>query len=162
MRSKPGASSCRPRARVADGRAQALVSAGSTGAALAAALLHVKRLRGVYRPALAVAACPCRAGPCCCSTCGATLEVRPEQLVQFAFMGAAFSSAVLGVGRPRVGLLSVGEEPGKGTAGRGGRARALAALSGAPFEFAGNVEGGDIPGARSTWSSPTASPATSR
>ena len=145
VRSKAGASVVLAARAVADGRAEALVSAGSTGAALAAGLLHVRRLRGVHRPALAVLV-PIPGRPVLLLDCGATLEVRPEQLVQFAFMGAAFSSAVLGVPKPRVGLLSVGEEPEKGTEPVVAAHERLAELASAPFEFAGNVEGGDIPG----------------
>jgi glycerol-3-phosphate acyltransferase PlsX len=144
VRAKPSASIVLAARAVADGRAQALVSAGSTGAALAAGLLHVRRLRGVHRPALAVLV-PIPGRPVLLLDCGATLEVRPDQLVQFAFMGAAFSSGVLGVGRPRVGLLSIGEEPEKGTEEVVTAHQRLAELAAPPFDFAGNVEGGDIP-----------------
>jgi phosphate acyltransferase len=144
VRAKPEASVVLAARAVADGRAQALVSAGSTGAALAAGLLHVRRLRGVHRPALAVLV-PVPGRPVLLLDCGATLEVRPDQLVQFAFMGAAFSSGVLGVERPRVGLLSVGEEPEKGSEQVVAAHERLRGLASAPFEFAGNVEGSDIP-----------------
>jgi glycerol-3-phosphate acyltransferase PlsX len=129
---------------VAEGQAQALVSAGSTGAALAAGLLHVRRMRGVHRPALAVLV-PVPGRPVLLLDAGATLDVRAEQLVQFAFMGAAFSTAVLGVKRPAVGLLSVGEEPEKGTEHVVAAHGRLAELESPPFDFAGNVEGNDIP-----------------
>ncbi len=144
VRAKTGASVVLAARAVADGRADALVSAGSTGAALAAGLLHVRRMRGVHRPALAVLV-PIPGRPVLLLDCGATLEVRPDQLVQFAFMGAAFSSGVLGVSRPRVGLLSVGEEPEKGTEQVVAAHERLASIGSAPFEFAGNVEGADIP-----------------
>jgi glycerol-3-phosphate acyltransferase PlsX len=147
VRSKPDASIVRAARAVGEGRARALVSAGSTGAALAAGLLNVKRLRGVLRPALAVLV-PVPGRPVLMLDAGATLEVRAEQLVQFAFMGAAFSAAVLGTERPRVGLLSVGEEPEKGTPQVVAAHERLAVLAQPPFEFAGNVEGGDIPGAQ--------------
>jgi glycerol-3-phosphate acyltransferase PlsX len=75
---------------------------------------------------------------------GANVEVRPEHLVQFAFMGAAFSESVLGVPRPRVGLLSVGEEAAKGTPNVVAAHERLGALGDTPFEFAGNVEGFDL------------------
>jgi glycerol-3-phosphate acyltransferase PlsX len=77
---------------------------------------------------------------------GATVEVRTEQLVQFAFMGAALSQTALGVDRPRLGLLSIGEEAGKGTAEVVAANERLRAVTGAPFEFAGNVEGFDLAG----------------
>jgi glycerol-3-phosphate acyltransferase PlsX len=145
VRAKPEASIVQAAAAVADGRAQALVSAGSTGASLAASLLQVKRLRGVYRPALAVLL-PVPGKPTLLLDAGANVEVRPEHLVQFAFMGAAFSERVLGVERPRVGLLSVGAEPGKGTPGvvaAHERLRGLAGVDSA-FDFVGNVEGGGV------------------
>ena len=139
-RSKTNASIVQAARSLADGRTQALVTAGSTGAALAASLIHVKRLPGVYRPALAVLV-PVPGHPVLLLDVGANVEVRPEHLVQFAFMGAAFSESVLGVKRPRVGLLSVGEEASKGTADVLAAHERLAALPDPPFEWAGNVEG---------------------
>jgi glycerol-3-phosphate acyltransferase PlsX len=75
---------------------------------------------------------------------GATVEVRAEQLVQFAFMGAAFMRGVMGVEQPRVGLLNVGEEPEKGTPGAAEAHALLRGLQAPPFEFTGNVEGGGL------------------
>ena len=75
---------------------------------------------------------------------GATVEVRPEQLVQFAFLGAAFMERVVGVERPRVGLLNVGEEPSKGTPGVAEAHSRLSSARAPPFEFVGNVEGGAL------------------
>ena len=100
---------------VADGRADALVSGGSTGAALAAGLLNVKRAQGIYRPALAIPLPVPGRQPVTLLDVGANAEVRPEHLVQFAFMGAALASTVLGIQRPRVALLSNGTEAIKGT-----------------------------------------------
>ena len=140
VRAKPDASIVQAADAVAAGRADALVSAGSTGATLAAGLLRIKRLGGVHRPGLAVLL-PVPGRPTLLLDVGATVEVRPEQLVQFAFMGAAFMEGVMGVRRPRVGLLNVGEEPGKGTPAAAEAHARLAALTGTPFEFAGNVEG---------------------
>jgi glycerol-3-phosphate acyltransferase PlsX len=99
---------------VADGQAEALVSGGSTGAALAAGLLNVKRAQGIYRPALAIPI-PVPGRPVTLLDVGANAEVRPEHLVQFAFMGAALATTILGVARPKVALLSNGEESIKGT-----------------------------------------------
>jgi phosphate acyltransferase len=101
---------------VADGRADALVSGGSTGAALAAGLLNIRRSQGIYRPALAIPL-PVPGGrpPVTLLDVGANAEVRPEHLVQFAFMGAALATTVLGLQRPRVALLSNGTEAIKGT-----------------------------------------------
>src|SRR4051812_41949897 len=142
VRSKRDASIVQAAAAVGDGRADALVSAGSTGPTLAAAMLAVKRIKGVYRPALAVLM-PIPGGPVLLLDAGASVEVRPEHLVQFAYMGAGFMEAVVGIERPSVGLLSVGEESGKGTPGvltAHDRISEAGALN-----FAGNVEGFDIP-----------------
>jgi glycerol-3-phosphate acyltransferase PlsX len=140
VRAQPDASIVQAARAVADGRADALLSAGPTGAALAAATLHMKRLPGVYRPAVA-AVLPAPAGQVVLLDVGANVEVRPEHLVQFAHMGAAFMERVLGVERPRVGLLSVGEEPEKGTP------HVVAAheqLTGSSLNFIGNVEGSGL------------------
>jgi glycerol-3-phosphate acyltransferase PlsX len=99
---------------VADGQADALVSAGATGAALAAGLFNIKRDRGILRPALA-AQIPVPGAPVTLVDVGANTEVRAEHLVQFAFMGSALANVVHGVANPRVALLSVGEESTRGT-----------------------------------------------
>jgi phosphate acyltransferase len=138
VRRTPDASIVQAVRAVADGRAAALVSGGSTGAALAAGLFLVKRAPGIHRPALAVLV-PVPGRPFLLLDCGANVAVRPEHLVQFAHMGAAFMEVVLGISRPRVALLSNGEEPAKGTEDV---VAAHAALAGAPgLDFAGNVEG---------------------
>jgi glycerol-3-phosphate acyltransferase PlsX len=126
---------------VAEGRADAMVSHGSTGATMAAATFGLRRLQGVQRPALAVQL-PVPGKPVFLDA-GANVEVRAQHLVQFAFLGAAFSEAVLGIARPRVGLLSVGEESGKGREEVVAAHATLSEASG--IEFAGNVEGGDLP-----------------
>jgi glycerol-3-phosphate acyltransferase PlsX len=140
VRSKPEASVVRAARDVVEGRAEAFASAGSTGATMAAATFGLRRLGGVQRPALAaVLPVPGRDF----LDVGANVEARPQHLIQFAFLGAAFSEAVLGVEKPRVGLLSVGEEPGKGREEVVAAHKALAAASG--IEFVGNVEGRDLP-----------------
>ncbi len=126
---------------VRDGEADAVVSVGSTGAALAAAVFTLGRLRGVTRPPLA-AIVPSKAGPLVFLDVGATTDATPEMLAQFALAGAAFATVRLGLPEPRVGLLSVGEEPGKGDELRKAAYDALAAL---PLHFVGNVEGRDVP-----------------
>jgi glycerol-3-phosphate acyltransferase PlsX len=138
VRSTPESSIVQAVHAVAGGRADALVSGGSTGAALAAGLFHVKRARGVHRPALAVLV-PVPGRPFLLLDCGANVEVRPEQLVQFAHMGAAFMEAVIGLERPRVALLSNGAEATKGTEDVQAAHAVLAGASG--LSFAGNVEG---------------------
>src|SRR3954471_23038176 len=139
VRSTPGASIVQAVSAVARGDADALVSGGSTGAALAASLFGFKRARGVHRPALAILV-PVPGAPFLLLDAGANVEVRPEHLVQFAHMGAAFMEVVLGVERPRVALLSNGEEPTKGVETV---VAAHAALRERPGElnFVGNVEG---------------------
>jgi glycerol-3-phosphate acyltransferase PlsX len=142
VRARKDASVVRAARDVVEGPAEAMVSHGSTGATMAAATFGLRRLRGVQRPALAVRL-PVPGKPVLFLDVGANVEVRAQHLVQFAFLGAAFSEAVLGVERPRVGLLSVGEEAGKG---REEVAAAHALLSEAGgIEFAGNVEGRDLP-----------------
>ena len=142
VRARPEASIVRAAADVATGRSEAMVSVGSTGATMAAATFGLRRLQGVQRPALAVQL-PIPGRPVLFLDVGANTVVRSSHLVQFAYLGAAFSEAVLGVEEPRVGLLSVGEESGKGTEQV---ADAHGTLSGAAgLRFVGNVEGRDIP-----------------
>ncbi len=121
--------------------ADAMVSVGSTGGALAAAVFTLGRLRGLSRPALA-AVIPARRGPLVLLDAGATAEASVALLTQHALAGAAFATVRLGIARPRVGLLTNGEEAGKGDAVR---KEAFAALSALPLDFVGNVEGGDVP-----------------
>jgi glycerol-3-phosphate acyltransferase PlsX len=144
VRSKPEASVVRAAADVAAGRSHALVSAGSTGATMTAALFAMRRLHGVRRPALAVQIVVPGAErpPLVLLDAGANVDARAGDLVQFAYLGASFSKAVLGVARPRVGLLSVGEEAKKGTAAVVDAHEALRA--GNRIAFAGNVEGRDL------------------
>src|SRR3954467_4317895 len=140
-RSRADASIVKAARAVADGDAGALVSAGPTGATLAAAVLHIKRIRGVHRPAVA-ALVPIPGGtPTLLLDAGANVDVRPEHLVQFAYMGATFMEAVHGVASPRVALLSNGEEPKKGTEDV---VAAHARLAGGSLNFVGNVEGSDV------------------
>src|SRR5208337_3372900 len=141
VRTTPEASIVQAARAVAEGRAQALVCAGATGAALAAGTLNIKRARGIYRPALAIAL-PVPDHPVTLLDVGANADARREHLVQFAFMGAALARTVLGVQRPRVGLLSNGEEATRGSAlvieaHAELRERAQSGLD--AFEFVGNV-----------------------
>lgn len=145
-RTTPEASIVQAAQAVAQGRAQALVCAGATGAALAAGTFNIKRASGIYRPALAIPL-PVPHHPVTLLDVGASAEARREHLVQFAFMGAALARVVLGVPAPRVGLLSNGEEDARGSAlvleaHAELRERAGAGMD--AFEFVGNVEGGDV------------------
>ena len=142
VRAKKEASVVLAAADVAEGRSAAMVSSGSTGATMAAATFGLRRLKGVQRPALAVQL-PVPGKPVLFLDVGANIEVRAQHLVQFAFLGAAFSAAVLGVERPRVGLLSVGEEAGKGRQEVVAANDVLSVATG--IEFVGNVEGRDLP-----------------
>src|SRR5262245_34407446 len=144
VRSTPEASVVRAAAAVADGTCSSLASAGSTGATVTAALFAIKRAQGVHRPALAVQyAVPGNDGPpLVFLDAGANTDVRPQHLIQFAFLGAAFSRAVLGVESPRVALLSVGEEQKKGRIDVVEAHEALAEADG--IRFIGNLEGRDL------------------
>lgn len=144
VRGTPDASIVLAAADVAEGRSQALASPGPTGATMTAALFALRRLHGVRRPALAVQlAVPMREGPpTLLLDVGANTDVRPADLVQFAYLGSAFSQAVLGIERPRVALLSVGEEAKKGTAGVVEAHQTLASADG--IDFRGNAEGRDL------------------
>ena len=125
---------------VRDGLADAMVSTGSTGAAVAAAVFTLGRLPGMSRPALAVVI-PASTGPLVLLDVGAGTSASPDLMAQFALAGAALARIRLGVDDPRVGLLSIGEEPGKGDDLRRAAHAELAAL---PLRFVGNVEGHDI------------------
>jgi glycerol-3-phosphate acyltransferase PlsX len=145
-RSTPDASIVQAARAVAEGRAQALVCAGGTGAALAAGTFNIKRARGIYRPALALPL-PVPNAPVTLLDVGANADARREHLVQFAFMGAALVRSLLGVERPRVGLLSNGEEEGRGSALVLEAHTELAQLAAGgldSFEFIGNVEGDQV------------------
>ena len=113
VRAKPDSSLVAAVRAVSDGDADAVVSAGNSGAMLAAGLLHLRRLPGVQRPGLAVTI-PARHGPSVLLDVGANADARPEHLVQFAHMGSVFSGELLGVNQPTVRLLSIGEEDEKG------------------------------------------------
>jgi phosphate acyltransferase len=144
VRSTPEASIVQAARAVADGRADALVSGGSTGSALAAGLFNLKRDRGIYRPALALPI-PIPGGtPILLLDVGANATCRPEHLVQFAHMGSAFAQAVMGLSEPRVALLSNGEEAAKGTPDLLEVHEQLASGRGDGLNFIGNIEGTQV------------------
>jgi phosphate acyltransferase len=145
-RATPEASIVQASRAVAEGRAQALVCAGGTGAALAAGTFNIRRAHGIYRPALALPV-PVPGAPVTLLDVGANADARREHIVQFAFMGAALARVVLGVARPRVGLLSNGEEAERGSALVLEAHAELAQRSREgldSFEFVGNVEGDGV------------------
>lgn len=144
VRSRRGSSVGVANRLVKEGRAEAVFSAGSTGAALAAAVLEMGRIRGVARPAIALVL-PFGDSPTILLDAGANADVRPEHLSGFAVLGSVFAKVRLGLDSPRVGLLSVGEEPGKGNELT--RA-AFPQIEAAGVRFIGNVEGRDLPSDR--------------
>ncbi len=141
VRAKPDSSLVAACRAVADGRADAVVSAGNTGAMLAAGLLHLRRIPGVMRPAIAVPI-PTQRGPSVLLDSGANADARPEHLLQFGYMGAIFAEEILDLASPEVRLLSIGEEPEKGNA-LTLEAHALLAASD-DLGFAGNAESRDL------------------
>jgi glycerol-3-phosphate acyltransferase PlsX len=141
VRAKPDSSLVAAVRAVADGNADAVLSAGNTGAMLAAGLLHIRRLKGVMRPAIAVPI-PARQRPSVLLDAGANADARPEHLVQFAHMGAVFAEEMLDVARPEVRLLSIGEEDEKGNQLTLEAHQLLRAEPG--LHFAGNAESRDL------------------
>jgi glycerol-3-phosphate acyltransferase PlsX len=125
---------------VGEGDAQAVLSAGNTGAMLAAGLLEIRRLPDVHRPAIAVVL-PAVGGPSVLIDSGANADARPEHLLQFGHMGAVFAEEILGLRAPSVALLSIGEEPEKGN--RLVR-EAHPLLAGSPLNFVGNTESREL------------------
>ena len=136
VRAKPESSLVKACRAVGHGEAEAIVSAGNTGATLAACLFHVRRLSEVDRPAIAVVI-PARDGPSVLLDSGANADARPEHLLQFAQMGAIFAEEMLEVANPEVRLLSIGEEPEKGNQLT---LDAHALLAQSDLRFGGNVE----------------------
>ncbi len=140
VRAKPDASLVIASRLVSEGVAGAVVSAGNTGAMMAAATLILRRIPGVHRPAIAVPL-PSERGPVVLIDAGANADCRPEYFPQFAIMGRLVARDILGIAEPRVGLLSIGEEAGKGNE----LVQEVAGLLAGTPGFVGNVEGRDIP-----------------
>ena len=136
LRRKPRSSVMVAAGRVHEGHCAALVTAGHTGAAVVAAHAVFGMLEGVDRPALA-AIVPTKHGSAVLLDAGATVECRPHHLLQFGMMGSTYAHVALGIERPRVGLLSIGEEESKGTEVT---REAHRLLKQAPLHFVGNVE----------------------
>ena len=137
VRSRPDSSLVRAVRAVADGEADAVLSAGNTGAMLAASLLHIRRLPGVHRPGIAIVI-PTKRGRSVLIDAGANADGRAEHLVQFAHMGAVFAEEILAVRDPDVRLLSIGEEPEKGNQLT---LEAHELLRATDLRFGGNTEG---------------------
>lgn len=142
VRRKKDSTLVRAAEAVRDGRASAMISAGNTGATMASALLRMGRIKGVSRPAIATPI-PVPGGThTVLLDAGANTEVQADWLVQFALMGSVYARNRYGIDKPRVGLLSIGEEPGKGDALRKEAFDLLTAAKG--IDFIGNVEGRDV------------------
>ncbi len=142
VRKKKDSSLVRAAELVRDHRASAMVSAGNTGATMASALLRMGRLPGVLRPCIATPIPNPGRAPTVMVDAGANAECTPEMLVQFAQMASAFATARYGTAQPTVGLLSIGEEPTKGTPLVKATHELLAATPG--VQFVGNIEGRDL------------------
>src|SRR5438067_9114368 len=136
VRGKPDSSLVAACRAVHDGRAEAAVSAGNTGAMLAAGLVYIRRLAGMLRPAIAVVV-PTPNGPSVLIDSGANADCRAEHLLQFGLMGSIFAREILGLPEPSVGLLSIGEEPEKGNQLT---LEAHQLLAASELDFVGNVE----------------------
>jgi glycerol-3-phosphate acyltransferase PlsX len=140
VRKRPGSSIVTGVGLVKDGSVDGFVSAGSTGAVMAASLILLRPLQGVDRPAVGTLL-PTAGRPTLMLDAGANIDCKPHHLLQFARLGAIYAQDLMGVERPRVGLLNIGEEPGKGDE------LALATyelLQGSDLHFVGNIEGRDI------------------
>ncbi len=144
VRTKKDSSLVRAAEAVRDGRASAMISAGNTGATMASALFRMGRLRGVARPAIATPIPVPGSTPTVLLDAGANAECASAWLVQFAQMGAIFAEQRFGIVRPRVGLLSIGEEESKGSSLVKETHAALSAGSAGDIDFIGNVEGRDV------------------
>jgi glycerol-3-phosphate acyltransferase PlsX len=125
---------------VADGKADAFVSAGNSGATMASALLYLRRIPGVSRPAIATVF-PTISGVCVMLDVGANVDCKPKHLQQFGIMGSSYLEGVFGIKNPRVGLLSIGEEDSKGNELS---LETFDLLKKTPLNFIGNIEGRDI------------------
>jgi glycerol-3-phosphate acyltransferase PlsX len=141
VRTNPNTSISRGMSLVRHGSGEAFVTMGHTGATLAGAMFRLGRIPGVRRPALA-ATFPTQKLPCALVDVGANADVRPEFLLQFGIMGSAYASAILDRSNPRVGILTIGEERGKGNELVH---EALPLLEASELNFIGNIEGRDIP-----------------
>jgi glycerol-3-phosphate acyltransferase PlsX len=142
VRTKRDSTLVRAAEAVRDGKASAMISAGNTGATMASALLRMGRISGVARPAIATPVPVPGGSPTVLLDAGANAEVQADWLVQFAQMGKVYSERRFGVENPRIGLLSIGEEPSKGDTLRKETWELLSATDG--LNFIGNVEGRDL------------------
>lgn len=129
---------------VSSKQADAFVSMGNSGAAMATSLLYLKRIDGISRPAISTSF-PTISGRCIVVDVGANVDCKPENLLQFAIMGSVYCQNVLGIEKPRVGILSIGEEESKGNELIFEASRLIKNTN---LNFIGNIEGGDVPKAK--------------
>lgn len=129
---------------VNSGQADAFVSMGNSGAAMATSLLYLKRIDGISRPAISTSF-PTISGRCIIVDVGANVDCKPEHLLQFAIMGSVYCQHVLGIEKPRVGILSIGEEDSKGNELIFESSKLIKNTN---LNFIGNIEGGDVPKAK--------------
>lgn len=141
LREKRDSSIMRLVAELKEGRVDAMVALGNTAAAVGAATIGLKLLPGVRRPGIAIAMPTRSHNPCVVIDMGANTASKPSHLVNYGIMASIYANKVLGLNEPRVGLLNVGEERGKGNEDL---REAYELLEQAPLNFIGNVEGGDI------------------
>jgi len=144
VRTKPNSSIVQSIKLVADGECVGIFSPGNTGATMAAALMHLGRIQGVERPPIAAPLPQEKGPPLLLLDAGANVDCKPEYLVQFAVMGDIYSREVFGILRPKIGILSNGEEDKKGNSLT---LKTLEILKKIPLDFIGNVEGRDLFGA---------------
>ncbi len=140
IRQKPNSSITRSIELVANGKAAAIVSAGHTGAAVAASTMHLRTLKGVRRPGIAVPL-PTRHGVCLIIDVGANIACKPIHLFQYGLMASIYSKYILGIENPKIGILNIGEEDAKGN---DLVKESFALLSSSHLNFVGNVEGREI------------------
>lgn len=146
VRAKPDSSMVVIAKMLRGGETDAFVTMGNTGGALAASLFHVGRIPGIKRPANStIFPTATERGFCFLLDVGANTDCKPEYLFQFALMGSIYAERVLGIPNPRVGIISNGEEEGKGSILV---KETVPLLKGGPFNFIGNVEGRDVPAGR--------------
>ncbi|RJQ54496.1 MAG: phosphate acyltransferase PlsX [Actinobacteria bacterium] len=145
LREKPESSIAVAARLVRDGEAQAFLSAGNTGASMAAALLHLGRIRGIARPAIAITT-PTPSGPVVLLDAGANADTKPEYMEQFGIMGASYAACLYAIDKPKVGLLNIGEEKTKGSQLYQASYELLS--SNRSLHFIGNIEGRDFLGGK--------------
>lgn len=141
IRRKTNSSLVRAMDLIKQGKAQAVLSAGSTGAVLAGSIFRIGRIRGIERPALATTLPTAKGSPVLLLDCGANVDCKPAYLANFALMGSIYMKGVMDVAQPKVGLINIGAEAEKGN---DLTKASYPLLSESPVNFIGNVEARDV------------------